>query len=140
MKSLVLPLLILFSLIAAAAPSAMAEENRPQRAFAAVADGATMAAQDFREEVAKAITEGAAESETLSKFEKRRIARVMAGGWFNQGRRERVIDAAVTQLHAQQMIEVTPDGVQAAIDWEGITSFLERLMPLILTFVKLFGG
>lgn len=100
-----------------------------------------MSVDSFREQVAEEITKQASASQSLSGVEKNKIARVMGGhGWFNRRRRERVIDAAVHQLHAEQMIDVTPDGVEAAIDWDGIASFLERLMPLILTFIKLFGG
>lgn len=138
MKSFLM--LVLFAFIATAALPATAQDSEPTRAFATVDEGATMEAKDFREEVAKAIVQEAAESDTLTRFEKRRIERVMRGGWFNAGKRERVIDAAVAQMHSAQVIEVTPEGVQAAINWDGIASFLERLMPLILTLVKLFGG
>lgn len=99
-----------------------------------------MAVEGFREEVATEIVKQLPNA-NISERDRGRIARVMGGrGWFNKRRRERVIDEAVKQLHSEQLIEVTPDGVQAAIDWDGIASFLERILPLILNLVKLFGG
>jgi len=110
------------------------------KAFSAFADDATLAVSDFRAEVAKSILQEAEKSDKLSRGEKRRIARVMRGGWFNDSRREKIIDSVSEKLHAERAVVVMPDGVQAAVDWDAILAFIEKLMPLILQLVKLFGG
>lgn len=140
--------LLAFALLLACLGTAIAQEDTlsptvtpiPAGAFAAIPDDATLSVKAFRDEVAKAIVEGAEKSDKLTRFEKRRIQRIMKGGWFNDSRREQIINSVTQKLHAEQAIVILPDGVQAAIDWDGIASFIERLMPLILQLITLFGG
>lgn len=99
-----------------------------------------MNAAHFRSQVADEIVQRANASSELSRRDKRRIARVMNGGWFNWRRRERVLDEVCDRMHAARVIEVYDDGVQAATNWDDILSFIERLMPLILQLISLFGG
>lgn len=115
-----------------------AAENAP--AFATLDDDATLSTKVFRAEVAKSISEAAEKSETLSRGEKRRIQRVMRGGWWNESRKNTIIDRVAEKMHADGAIVVTPEGVQAAVDWDAILSFIEKLMPLILQLITLFGG
>lgn len=122
------------------APAAVVTADVPAGAFAAISDDATLSVKAFRDEVAKSIVEQSEKSDKLSRGDKRRIARVMKGGWWNDARREKIIDATVQKMYAEQVVIVSPDGVQAAVDWDGIITFIERLMPLILQLISLFGG
>lgn len=60
--------------------------------------------------------------------------------------RDRVADLAVVQIvasaEADIPLQVDANGEidKTAIDWEGLISFIERLMPLILQLIGLFGG
>ncbi|WP_413432773.1 hypothetical protein [Crateriforma spongiae] len=55
-------------------------------------------------------------------------------------------DLCVTQMafsgQAEGVLPMTPDGVieRASIDWDGFASFLERIVPIILQLISLFGG
>ena len=100
----------------------------------------TVSIESFRQEVAQSIIAAAEKSTTLSRGEKRRIDRVMKGGWFQEGRKNQIINAVVQQLHAEQAIVVLPDGVQAAVDWDAVIEFIEKLIPLIVKLISLFGG
>lgn len=100
-----------------------------------------MSVEMFREDVAAEILRQVDSVPSLSKSERNRISRAMGGrGFVNRRRRDRILDEAVKQIHSEQLIGVTAEGIEPAIDWDGIASFLERIMPLILTLVKLFGG
>lgn len=112
----------------------------PTGAFASTADDATLEAKVFRAEIARGIIEAAQKSDKLTRFEKRRIERVMQGGWLYEGRKQSVITSVVQQLHAEQAIVVTPDGVQAAVDWENVLSIVAKLIPLIVQLISLFGA
>jgi hypothetical protein len=111
----------------------------PAGAFAAFPDDATVSVKAFRDEIARSIVEAAEKSDKLTRLEKRRIQRVMKGGWFNDSRREQIISSVAQKLHSEQMIVVMPDGVQAAVDWDAVLNFIEKLIPLILQIVSLFG-
>jgi hypothetical protein len=124
----------------ALAPAAAVSDGVPLGAFAATAPEAILSAKVFRDEIAKGIVEEAKKSTKLSAGEKRRIERVMRGGWFQESRKQAIITSVVQQLHAEQAIVVTPDGVQAAVDWENVLSIVAKLIPLIVQLISLFGG
>lgn len=142
MKGMIFALLgaVLLMLVPNGTAVAEGPDGDSRTAFARVAEGATMASQDFREEVARSIVEKAKESDQLTRRQKRKIERVMRGGWFNQWRKDAVLDDVIKKLHVEERIVVTPDGVQAAVDWNAILSFVEKLLPMILQLVSLFGG
>jgi hypothetical protein len=48
---------------------------------------------------------------------------------------DEVIDAVINQL----VFENPKAAADPTIDWEAIAAFLERIMPLILTILSLFG-
>jgi hypothetical protein len=53
--------------------------------------------------------------------------------------RERVIDQAIDDMLAASVIVPTPDGVEAAVDWEQVVKFLGELLPVLLQLLILFG-
>lgn len=127
-------------LFAVTTQTASAQET-PQRAFAAAEADDVMSSKDFREEVAKGIVQAAQESDNLNRFEKRRIERVMKGRWWNASRKEAVLDHVVKTMVQERQVEVLPgDGVMAATNWDDIFGFIERLIPLIMNLISLFGG
>lgn len=123
-----------------AVPRAEETAEVPSAAFAGLEEDATLSVEEFRADTARAIMDAAERSETLSRGEKRRIQRVMRGGWFQEARKNRIIDAVAQRMHAEQLIAVTPAGVEAAIDWDSILAFIEKLIPLIIQLIGLFGG
>ena len=151
MRSLVKYLLATFALcsvVAMFAPFAAAQEDTigpavpaiPSGAFAAIPDDATLSAEDFRAEVAKGIVQAARNDKTVSRGELRRLERVMRGGWLVDSRKEAIVTKVVMQLHAVGAIAVTPEGVQAAIDWDQVFLIIEKMIPIIKMFIALFGG
>ena len=83
----------------------------------------------------KAVREAVDRSETLTAREKRRIKASVR--W-----RPRVRAEVAGLVLAEACVEglVDEDGeVAAAIQWDQILSFIERLLPLILQLVSLFG-
>lgn len=60
--------------------------------------------------------------------------------------REHAKDLAIVQICASgvesDMVPMGADGQidEAAIDWEGLTAFMEKLIPLIIMLIKAFGG
>lgn len=58
--------------------------------------------------------------------------------------REAAEDLAVTQMAASgsDAIPLTPDGAidRASIDWDAIIAFIEKLIPLIMRLMEIFGG
>lgn len=134
------PKLILFVMLATFAVGAIPQSVAAQDGPAFAASSETVSASSFREEVAQGIVEKAEKSDELTRFEKRRVRRVMNDRWWNQWRRDRVVDQVVKQLIQSEQVVVTPDGVQAAVDWDSVLAFIEKLIPLILQLVSLFGG
>lgn len=93
-----------------------------------------------RELIAEAITDQIEQSSDLSKREKRRATRVMNGRFrWQQRARRQVIDKAVEELLAEELIVPTEDGVEAAVDWESILGFLKEFLPVLLQIISLFG-
>jgi hypothetical protein len=124
----------------ALSPAAAVSDGVPLGAFAATAPEAILSAKVFRDEIAKGIVEEAKKSTKLSAGEKRRIERVMRGGWFQESRKQAIITSVVQHLHTEQAIVVMPEGVQAAIDWDNVLEIVGKLIPLILQLVSLFGA
>jgi len=112
----------------------------PAGAFAAFDDDATLSVKVFRAEVAKGIVEAAEKNPNLTRGEKRRIERIMRGGWLVEPRKQTIITNVIQGIHAEGAIAVTPDGVQAAIDWDQVFLIIEKLIPIVKMFVALLGG
>lgn len=53
--------------------------------------------------------------------------------------RERVIDQAIDDMLASGVIVPTPDGVEAAVDWDQVVNFLGELLPVLLQLLILFA-
>lgn len=92
-----------------------------------------------RERIADAILDAAQDDTDLGWFAKWRIRRVMES---NRPRlrvaRERIIDHAASQMLAAEVIEVTPEGAMAAVDWTAVLDFIKELLPVILQIIALF--
>lgn len=92
-----------------------------------------------REKIAAAIIEASRQSD-MSRWKKRRVKRVMTS---NRGRlkraKEQAIDMAASEMLTAGVIVATQDGVEAAINFEVVLGFLEKLMPFILQIIGLFG-
>ena len=94
-----------------------------------------------RDMIAAEIQAAIDRSTTMSDRDKRRASRVMDGRFrWQQRARQQVIDKAVIELLAEELIVPTPEGVEAAVDWDSIATFIERILPLILQLITLFGG
>jgi hypothetical protein len=72
---------------------------------------------------------------------RRRIEKILSA---KRGRKLRIqnqmVDLAIVECVEAGAIVMTPDGAEAAIDWQALADFFEKMLPLILTLVKLFGG
>ena len=92
-----------------------------------------------RKQIESLILQASEQSTTLDRRQKRRIERVMKSP-FRRRAREKIVDDVTAQMLNEEVIIVTPEGVEMAIDLEGILAFIERLLPLVLQLLALFGG
>ena len=88
-------------------------------------------------DIEKAVIE-AAEKSNLGRFQKARIERIMTGR-FRPIAKKNITDRVTAALLAEEMIVASDSGVEFAVDWESILAFIERLLPLILQLISLFG-
>lgn len=92
-----------------------------------------------REVIAQQIVE-ASEASDSSRFEKRRVRRVMNAKFGRLKRaKEQAIDFAASEALTSGVVVATASGVQPAVDWDAIADFFERILPLILQIIGLFG-
>lgn len=91
-----------------------------------------------REEIQSLILQAAQKSEAVGPLQRRRIERVMTSN-FRVAARERITDRTLEALLDDGEIVVTPEGAQAAVDIDKIISAIERLLPVILQILRLFG-
>lgn len=91
-----------------------------------------------REEIQSLILQAAQKSETVGPLQRRRIERVMTSN-FRVAARERITDRTLEALLDDGEVIVTPEGAQAAVDIDKIISAIERLLPVILQILRLFG-
>lgn len=88
----------------------------------------------------------AVQKSRISNLKKNRIERIFSddGPRIGQRRRQtlqdRILDEVTDYMIAEQLVVVTEDGVEAAIDWNSLISALERIIPIILQLITLFGG
>lgn len=87
------------------------------------------------DEVKKAISE----SEQLRPLQKNRLLRRLSRPWVAQ----RVTDEITVRAMAAGYVTVSldEDGGDATVlvDWEGLAEFIERILPLIIQIIGLFG-
>lgn len=92
-----------------------------------------------RQQIETLILQAVDKSQTLDRREKRRIERVMKSP-FRRRAREKIVDDVTAAMLAEEVLVVTPEGVEMAIDLDGIIAFIERILPLIMQLITLFGG
>lgn len=145
LKGMLIPLLAVLAFCCVPMSAAKAEVgiNPPPDipAYTLPAEGAVLSATDFRAQIATSIREAARESTELNRFEKRRVERVMSGrGFFGEWRKQAVIDKVAKKMVDDGEVEVTPDGVMAAGNWQQWMEIIQQLLPLILQIISIFGG
>ena len=91
-----------------------------------------------REEIQNLILQAANQSNSVGPLQRNRINRVMTSN-FRVAARERITDRTLEALLDDGAIAITPEGAQAAVDIDKIVSAIERLLPVILQILKLFG-
>lgn len=72
----------------------------------------------------------------LSDRQKRVYARRLK---FRPRIREMILDEVVSQAYAEGLIDIEEGEVEAQVDWDGLIEFIERILPLILQLIGLFG-
>jgi len=94
---------------------------------------------DFREAINKA-SRNLVQSGKITRRESLRLRIAMLSPAFRQHAEE----LAVIQMYysGDDGVPMTADGMVdvASIDWEGLIAFLERLIPIIVQLLEIFGG
>lgn len=112
--------------------------EQPQLAVADEPQFSVQSSRIDRDQIASLIIEANRHS-SLGRLQKNRIERIMSSP-FRTAAKERAIDKVAQQLLDDGALEVTPDSVQAAIDIEQIILIVERLLPIVLQILSLFGA
>ena len=87
----------------------------------------------------KAILTAADKSTKLSRFQRNRLNRILTTNLRPNAKKE-ITDRAMTELMAVNMLVVNNDGtVEPLFDFDELIAFLEKLIPLIITLIGLFG-
>lgn len=86
-----------------------------------------------------AILEAVNKSDKLSRIQKNRLERIMTTNWRPRVKKA-ITDQVMTSLLAEEMLIVSEDGVITPMfDFDGLIAFLEKLIPLIVSLIGLFG-
>ena len=86
-----------------------------------------------------AIIQAANKSDKLSRIQKNRLERILTTNWRPRVKKA-ITDQVMNSLLAEEMLIVSEDGtVTPMFDFDGLIAFLEKLIPLIISLIGLFG-
>lgn len=86
-----------------------------------------------------AILEAVNKSDKLNRIQKNRLERILTTNWRPRVKKA-ITDQVMNSLLAEEMVIVSEDGtVTPMFDFDGLIAFLEKLIPLIVSLIGLFG-
>lgn len=86
-----------------------------------------------------AILEAVNKSDKLNRFQKNRLERIMTTNW-RPNVKKAITDRVTNSLLAEEMLIVSDNGtVTPMFDFDGLLAFLEKLIPMIISLIGLFG-